>query len=702
MKDLNLYKNLKRYILLQYYNRNTMKEYIFLLLTFFTFNLFSQIEDPVTWSFSTERTSEDMYDLIIEAEIDAGWSVYSQHVDPDVGPVPTSFSFFTETKKSFELIDDVRESNTTTKYDPVFQIELSSFQSKAVFKQKIKLVNDTLSIIKGELEFMVCNATMCLPPDYVDMSFELKKKSKDQNSLVTSDLVNSNKYKISSIDLDNPIGDCGEKKGEKSLWGVFLLGIVGGFIALLTPCVFPMIPLTVSFFTKGSERKSKAISNAVLYGVFIFLTYTLLSLPFHLMPNINPEVLNQISTNPWLNISFFLIFIVFAISFFGYFEITLPSSWGNKTGSGRDLGGVLGIFFMALTLAIVSFSCTGPILGSLLAGTLSSATADSIVFLGFDTALVSLKLSLAMAGFGLALGLPFALFAAFPTWLKSLPKSGGWLNTVKVVLGFLEIALAIKFLSNADLVEQWGLIKRETFFILWCFTFLGLVLYLFGIIRFPHDTAIKSVSKGRFTFGLISLGFVIYLFPGVIGQNWWSHKFLSGFPPPKYYSYINHEHQIKNIFHDYDSGLKYAKEKNKPIMIDFTGWACVNCRKIEDDIWVDKSIQQILNNDYVVISLYVDEKILLPEELQETVSIVTRDGNIKKKKIKTIGNKWSTLQSLTFANNTQPLHVLITPDETLLGNPVGYSFSKNSNNYLNYLKCGLTAFYSDNIETITK
>ena len=475
-----------------------------------------------------------------------------------------------------------------------------------------------------------------------------------------------------------------------------MLGILGGFIALLTPCVFPMIPLTVSFFTKESEDKAKAIYNAVLYGLFIFLTYTLLSLPFHLMPNINPEVLNQISTNPWLNISFFLIFLVFAVSFFGYFEITLPSSWSNKAGAGSNMGSFVGIFFMALTLAIVSFSCTGPILGSLLAGTLSSATADTITFLGFHTALVSVKLSLAMAGFGLALGLPFALFAAFPAWLKSLPKSGGWLNTVKVVLGFLEIALAIKFLSNADLVEQWGLIKREMFFALWCLTFFGLVLYIFGIIRFPHDSPNTKLSKGKVSFGLITLGFVVYLFPGVIGQDWWSHKLLSGFPPPKYYSYLNHEHQIKNIFHNYEEGLNYAKENNKPLMIDFTGWACVNCRKIEDDVWVDVAVQRLLNNEYVVISLYVDEKTPLSEDQQEIIDITTRDGTIKKKKIRRIGDKWSTFQSLTFANNTQPLHVLMTPDERLLGHPVGYNYARNPNNYVNYLECGLNAFNSLN------
>ncbi len=670
-----------------------MKKYIFLLCAFLNLHLIAQIEDPVEWSFSVDSVSEDIRYLVIHADIEKGWNVYSQHVDPD-GPVPTSFMF--NKSSAYELIGSVDESNTMTKFDPVFQMELSSFQTKAFFKQQIQLVNDTLSFIKGELEFMACNATMCLPPDYVDMVFDVKKKNSKQALLNTDQQSVSvhNKYKIDTIDLDNPIGDCGEKKSEKSLWGIFLLGVVGGFIALLTPCVFPMIPLTVSFFTKGSNNKSKAIYNAGLYGLFIFLTYSLLSLPFHLMPNINPEVLNEISTNPWLNISFFFIFLVFAISFFGYFEITLPSSWSNTAGSGRDIGGIVGIFFMALTLAIVSFSCTGPILGSLLAGTLSSATADTISFFGFETAMVSVKLSLAMAGFGLALGFPFTLFAAFPTWLKSLPKSGGWLNTVKVVLGFLEVALAIKFLSNADLVEQWGLIKRETFFFLWFMTFIGPFLYLIGVIKFPHDSRKTHLGFGRFSFALLVFSFAVYLLPGVIGKNWWHHNLLSGFPPAKYYSYLNPDHEIKNIFKDYEKGLQFAKKYNMPIMIDFTGQACVNCRKIEEAIWVEKDVKQILDNDYVVISLYVDEKTLLSQELQETVDILTRDGKVKKKKIKTTGNKWSTLQSLTFANNTQPLYVLMTPDEELLAHPIGYSYAKNVNNYVNYLKCGLEAFSS--------
>ena len=327
-----------------------------------------------------------------------------------------------------------------------------------------------------------------------------------------------------------------------------------------------------------------------MYGFFIMLIYFLLSLPFHFIPGIDPEVLNKISTNTWLNILFFLIFIVFAISFFGYFEITLPGRWANKTDMASNFGGFLGIFFMALTLAIVSFSCTGPILGTLLAGTLNADSAGTISFLGMNLQIVAVKLSIGMLGFGIALGLPFALFAAFPSWLNSLPKSGGWLNSVKVVLGFVEIALAIKFFSNADLVEQWGFLKRETFFALWFICGIGLTLYIFGIIKFPHDSPVKKLTISRLGMGIAALAFTVYLFPAIIGAKWWSYHLLSGFPPPKYYSYFKQEHEIK-IFIDLEEGMTYARKQKKPVMLDFTGWACVNCRKMEDNVWVKKEIK---------------------------------------------------------------------------------------------------------------
>ena len=427
------------------------------------------------------------------------------------------------------------------------------------------------------------------------------------------------------------------------------------------------------------------------------IIYFLLSTPFHLLPDIDPEVLNRISTNTYLNLTFFAIFIIFAVSFFGYFEIGLPSKWANKADTASDIGGILGIFFMALTLALVSFSCTGPILGTLLAGTLSAEGAGVINFLGMDLQLVAVKLSIGMTGFGLALGLPFALFAMFPGWLASLPQSGGWLNSVKVVLGFVEVALAIKFLSNADLVEQWGLLKRETFFVLWFLTAVGLALYFFKKIKFPHDSPGREVSKSNFVLGAVTVAFAIYLLPGIWAGTWWNHNALSGFPPPKYYSYFTHEHEIK-IFTDYEEGMAYAKEVNKPVMVDFTGWACVNCRKMEDNVWVEDTIKNILNKEYVVISLYVDEKTVLSEDEQEVVEVPTSDGGTKLKKIRTVGDRWSTLETLTFASNTQPYYVLLDTDANLLANPIGYSYAQDLDRYTAYLNCGIDAFQKQEVE----
>ena len=481
--------------------------------------------------------------------------------------------------------------------------------------------------------------------------------------------------------MDNPAADCGEKKTkENSLWAIFILGLLGGLIALITPCVFPMIPLTVSFFTKG--QKGKGIFNAVMYGFFIMLIYFLLSIPFHLMPNIDPEILNQISTNSWLNLFFFAIFIVFAISFFGYFELTLPSKWGNKADSGSNIGGLIGIFFMALTLAIVSFSCTGPILGSLLAGTLGGDV-SKVMLLGMEFKMVATKLTAGMTGFGLALGLPFALFALFPKLLNSLPQSGGWLNSVKVVLGFLEVALAIKFLSNADMVEQWGLIKRETFFVLWFIIGALTVLYLIGKIQFPHDSKINKISKMRFGFILFFLLFTIYLIPGMFGKhlNWWEHNALSGFPPPLCYSYT-YEHEENEVYYDYWEAIAVAEKQNKAVFIDFTGWACVNCRKMEENVF---SEVEVLLDEFVMCQLYVDEDVLL--NTPETVVVPTSDGKTKKKILKTIGNKWSTLQAVTYASTSQPYYVLYNPNKGLLTNPIGYT--PNVVEFEKWLKCGL-------------
>jgi thiol:disulfide interchange protein DsbD len=475
---------------------------------------------------------------------------------------------------------------------------------------------------------------------------------------------------------------CGEPAGEaqgKGLLTLFLLGFVGGLLALLTPCVFPMIPLTVSFFTKGSENRRKGMTNAFLYGFFIFTVYLILSLPFHLLDSVNPDILNDISTNVWLNIAFFLIFLVFAFSFFGYYELTLPSSWVNKASAAEGIGGVVGVFFMALTLALVSFSCTGPILGSLLAGALSSNGGAT-------------QLTVGMGGFGLALALPFGLFAAFPSWMSSLPKSGGWMTTVKVVLGFIELALALKFLSNADLVKHWGLLKIEPFLALWLLLALGLGLYLLGKIRFPHDSPLKKIAPARLALALASFAFAAYLATGFLYDEKAGSlkplKLLSGLAPPACYSWFYPCDCPQNIncFKDFCEGLTYAKEVNKPILIDFTGHACVNCRKMEEHVWPEKEVYSFLKDDYVLISLYVDEKIELPAEEQKVVPM--KSGGTRK--LRTVGNKWAHFQTENFDNNSQPYYVLLSPDGKMLNQPVPYT--PDARDYANFLQCGLDAF----------
>lgn len=421
------------------------------------------------------------------------------------------------------------------------------------------------------------------------------------------------------------------------------------------------------------------MTNAFLYGFFIFAIYLLLSLPFHLLDSINPNILNDISTNVWLNVSFFVIFMFFAFSFFGYYDISLPSSFSNKVSSAEGIGGFLGIFFMALTLALVSFSCTGPILGSLLAGALSS---DGGAW----------QLTAGMGGFGLALALPFALFAAFPGWMNSMPKSGGWLTTVKVVLGFLELALAFKFLSNADLVKHWGLLKIEPFLIIWILVALGMAAYLFGLIRFPHDTKMKKLSPVRGGLAVISLIFAIYLMSGFRyneeTKTFTSLSLLSGLAPPVGYSFIHPKDcpQNLNCFHDLSEGLAYAKARNMPVFLDFTGYACVNCRKMEEHVWVKEEVYNILSKEYVVISLYVDDKTELPENEQVTLTFKTGG----QKKIRTKGDKWAFFQTDNFNNNSQPWYALVTNTGTLLNTPVGYT--PEVKDYVNFLQCGLDAY----------
>jgi cytochrome c biogenesis protein CcdA len=482
--------------------------------------------------------------------------------------------------------------------------------------------------------------------------------------------------KVASIDINNPVNNCGDDgTKDAGILKIFLLGIIGGFIALLTPCVFPMIPVTVTFFTKKSQDRKKGVFNAALYGFFIFLIYVLITLPFHVASKtISPEIFNNISTNATLNIIFFVIFIVFALSFFGLFEIGLPSSLANKADSKSGLGNLAGIFFMAGTLAIVSFSCTGPILGTLL----TNVAVDG-----------AWPLTAGAAGFGLALGLPFALFAMFPNWLQSLPKSGGWMTNVKVVLGFVELALAVKFLSNADLVKQWGLLKRETFIGLWVIIGLCIVLYLAGKLRFKYDTPVKKFSATRIIFLLAFFLMTAYLVPGLTNTKAANLRLISGFPPPLCYSLYDNPVNCKKGFkplEEYEVALEKARKENKPVLIDFTGWACVNCRKMEESVWTDPTVDSLMHTQFVVVSLYVDERRKLP--LTEQTVITTSSGT--EKSIITVGDKWSTFQTENFGATSQPQYAIISPDQRALTKTKYYTPSPDE--FADWLRCGIEAF----------
>lgn len=542
--------------------------------------------------------------------------------------------------------------------------------------------------IKGKVTFMAIRGDSVVGPQEVPFRYipgpggQLVARSTSLQESANA----SNNLKKATIDLTNPVNKCGgtgtEDSKSRSLLGIFILGFLGGLVGLIMPCTFPMIPLTVSFFTKRSTNRSKGIFNAFMYGFFIFLIYVLISVPFYFLKANNANILNTISTNVWLNVIFAAVFLIFALSFFGLFEITLPSSVSNRVDAKSSISSLGGIFFMALTLAIVSFSCTGPILGTLLVGAL-----------GQDGG--AIQLTFAMAGFGLALGLPFALFALFPNWLKSLPRSGGWMNTVKIVFGFVELALALKYFSNADLVTHWGVLKRETFFAIWILIGAALVLYLFGILKFRHDPPPEKLSGTRIAFGVAFLAFVVYLVPGLTNTRYANRALISGFPPPLSYSlYGGNTSKDKgvepNVINDYDKALALAKEQHKPVLIDFTGWACVNCRKMEENVWPRRGVKELIANNFILVSLYVDDRKPLPDDQQFLFS--TRDGS--KKNIRTVGDKFATLQSENFNTASQPFYVIISPDEKLMTYPVPYT--SDPKEYAQWLQCGLDAYKKSN------
>ncbi|CAL2107429.1 thioredoxin:protein disulfide reductase [Tenacibaculum sp. 190524A02b] len=646
----------------------------FLLLAFIN-PAFSQIFNPVSWSTSVEKISETEYNLIATAKIDAGWHIYSQKVAKG-GPIPTSFLF--DKNDKYTLEGEVKEEKGHTVNDPTFEMKVKSFSKKAKFEQRIK-VTEGITNIKGSVEFMVCRDTQCLPPKEVDLNFDLTKAKK-----------------VSSLKKKGE-----DNKSQKGLLSIFLIAFFSGFAALLTPCVFPMIPMTVSFFTKQSKNKAQGIRNAIIYGVFIIVIYVLLGSIVTAV--FGADALNALSTNVWFNLAFFVLLVIFAFSFLGAFELTLPSSWSTKVDAQADKGGIVGIFFMALALAIVSFSCTGPIVGTLLVESASKGGVAPVI---------------GMLGFSLAIALPFTLFAIFPGWMNSLPKSGGWLNTVKVVLGFLELAFAFKFLSNADLVLQLHLLEREVFLAIWIAIFGALAFYLFGKIRLPHDSPLTHISVGRLSLGLASLAFTVYMLPGLWGAPL---NLISAFPPAQHYSEspygvgyqktsstsivpnisVNvskntaHSNELPegahlmpphNIlaFNDYDKGLAYAKKVNKPVLIDFTGHACVNCRKMEQNVWAKNKVLQLLKNEVVLISLYVDDKRALEED--EIVESKLTPG----KKLRYIGEKWSELQTIKYKTNSQPYYVLMDTEEDNLVDPVAYT--PNVDEYYNWLKQGIGKF----------
>lgn len=688
----------------------------------------SQILNPVKWKFETEKISDTEYKLKFIANVDKGWTVYSQYTSDD-GPVPTTVNF--EKKDGIQLVGKSTESGSKKEgMDSYFGVNVIKFLSDKPFviEQKIK-VTDASKPITGYVNFMACDHEKCLPPSDAEFSFTLPKSSKAANTAINStqtvedeienpsttgdtnttvaavesdtiqnstDIASSTDFvgaKINGDKIDQkvpslvstyekPLSNCGgtEEKKEGLFW-TFIFGLLGGFIALLTPCVFPMLPITVSFFTKDTKRKGWV--NGLIYGVSIIVIYVLIGLLITIF--VGPEALNRLSTNWIANTLFFIIFIAFAFSFFGYYEITLPSSWSTKSDQMADKGGLIGIFFMAFTLALVSFSCTGPIIGTAIvqAATKGEYLGPFLVMLGFST----------------GLALPFGLFAAFPAWLNSLPKSGSWMNSVKVVLGFLELALAFKFLSVADMTNGWGILKYELFMGIWIAVFIGMALYLFGFIKFPHDSPLKKLSATRLSIGALVVGLVIYLATGFrINDKTGDYNALSlmsGLAPPAHYNFFIKPQEVDpaikakypsyskcanniNCFKDYFEGMAYAKEINKPVMLDFTGHGCVNCRKTEEHIWVDDRIRKILNDSVVLISLYVDDD----KKLSNVY--ISEHSN---KKLRNVGNKWADFQIVNFQQNSQPLYVMTTNNQQVISKP--RPFVEGVDGYLDFLNCSL-------------
>ncbi len=664
-----------------------IKKFTFLVLVLCSLGLQAQIfgsdtgaQNPATWEAKVEQQDATHFQLILEAQIEPEWHIYSQFTDP-AGPIPLALEFL-KVDEDFTLDGPAKESETEVVYSDIFEVDETFFSNTATITQIVTLKNENTEYVKVILTYQVCKEVCINEEKYI--VFDLKK----QEGSIVSDFNAFQSYgeKLEKVEEIKPVKEVVKQEEKKDLWTLFFVAFLSGFVALLTPCVFPMIPMTVSFFTKQSKNLAAGRRNAILYGIFIVVIYVLLG---SLVTAIfGADALNALATNVWFNLVFFVLLVVFAISFFGAFEIMLPNSWANAVDRKADRGGIIGIFFMALALAIVSFSCTGPIVGTLLV----QAAAEG-----------GLAPIMGMLGFSLAIAIPFALFALFPGLMNSLPKSGGWLNSVKVVLGFVELALAFKFLSNADLVLQAHLLEREVFLAIWIAIGLGLSLYLFGKLTTAHDSPLPHISTGRLLLGLLTLTFTIYLIPGLWGAPL---KLISGFPPPMNYSespygvgYTRGGNGVADgelpekaelgpyqlvSFTDYDAGLAYAKAENKPVLLDFTGKACVNCRKMEERVWGEPEVLGKLQNDVVLISLFVDLQEKLPEN-EQYVSETTG------KRIQTVGAKWSDFQIKKYQINAQPYYVLLNPDtETELNTPVGYT--PDVEKFEAWLEEGITAY----------
>ncbi|MEN9337613.1 MAG: hypothetical protein RLZZ500_2600 [Bacteroidota bacterium] len=658
---------------------------ILILLT--TFTTLGQIKNPVKWSSKTEQLSETEFNLIATGTIEEGWHVYSQFT-PDGGSLPMVLTF-KDSKGNYELIGKAKESPYKKVYSDIFEVDEYLFEHKVVVTQKVKITNPKLKAIKLKLEYQVCKEqcindskdfTFDLPPLNLTAAVETPEQA-DTTSMATATSPIPTKELVKEAVAE--VKTAKKADEDKSIWSIFFLSFLGGLAALFTPCVFPMIPMTVSFFTKQSKTPAQGKRNAIFYGAAIIIIYILLGSIVTAI--FGADALNSLSTNVWFNLIFFALLVFFAASFLGAFEIVLPNSWANKVDRQADRGGFVGILFMALALAIVSFSCTGPIVGNLLV--ISASKGGLAPLIG-------------MFGFSLALALPFMLFALFPSWMNSLPKSGGWLNTVKVSLGFLELALAFKFLSNADLVLQKHYFERELFLAVWIIIFGAWAVYLFGKLTLPHDSPVTHLSVGRLFLALFVSIFTLYLIPGLWGAPL---KLISGFPPPMHYSESpnglsggGHAGLTASLpegahvgphgiiaFDDYEKGLAYAKTVNKPVFVDFTGDACVNCRKMEENVWPSNAILPTLKEKVVLISLVCDRKIELPKA-EQYVSKTTG------KEIVTIGNKWSDFQITRYQNNAQPLYVIQTPEGKDLSKPIGYT--PDVNEYKQWLEDGLKNF----------